>query len=73
MTQEQWKILGDYDGTKKSPASEAYRKAYCDFMYNENNVGNCEECPHGSETWNQYGRPCGQQHCWVAAHCGLIK
>ena len=48
-------------------------KAYLKFMYNEKNAYNCENCPenHGFDSW-EGKKPCGQQRCWVDAHCGNI-
>ena len=53
--------------------NEEVRK-YKEFMFNKENVGNCKECPEnkGMSTWD--GRkPCGQQNCWVKAHCGMLR
>lgn len=43
----------------------AYQEAYVDFMYNEQNIKNCMECP--------YGGNCGQRRCWVIAHLNHTK
>ena len=42
-------------------------KEYKEFMYNEDNICNCEDCPENNEMRGKY--PCGQQSCWVACHC----
>lgn len=57
---------------------EEYRLAYIAWMYKEENLGNCEECPHncrtgdGRKNWRSHSGyvigPCEQQHCWVTAH-----
>ncbi len=45
-------------------------KEYVEFMYNESNEYNCSECPENREYDGfQHRLPCGQQHCWVTAHC----
>ena len=41
------------------------------FLYNADNIGNCEECPYndGYERGAAYiVGPCGQQNCWVSVH-----
>ena len=41
------------------------------FLYNADNIGNCEECPYndGHERGAAYiVGPCGQQNCWVSVH-----
>lgn len=45
-------------------------KNYIDFMCNPDNIHNCEECPanEGFDSW-EGKHPCGQQNCWVIAHC----
>lgn len=45
--------------------TEEERRLYIEFMYNPDNIGNCENCPanDGFE-----GLPCGQQNCWVRIH-----
>lgn len=42
------------------------REEYCDFMFNENNIMNCNECPENQDfdSWENK-LPCGQQNCWV--------
>lgn len=52
----------------------AYRDAYIEFMYNPKNAGRCDDCPEnmGFDPLNSAGYicgPCGQQNCWVDAHC----
>lgn len=50
-------------------------RKYLDFMYNEKNYMNCKECPeniHDNRNSSGFVQPCGQQHCWVAAHCWNI-
>lgn len=44
--------------------------SYVDFMTNVDNVRNCKDCPEnfGFSDW-QGTLPCGQQNCWVTAHC----
>ena len=43
---------------------------YVNFMYNEGNEFNCDECPEnrGFDDW-QDRYPCGQWNCWVTCHC----
>ena len=45
------------------------RKEYCDFMFNENNIMNCNQCPENKDfdSWESK-LPCGQQNCWVYCH-----
>lgn len=43
---------------------------YLAFMYNEDNIHNCSECPENRNEDSWGGKmPCGQQNCWVKAHC----
>lgn len=43
---------------------------YGEFMYNPDNVHNCEECPANNDFDDWQNRlPCGQWHCWVVLHC----
>lgn len=52
-------------------ASKIDVREYSDFMYNPENIYNCAECPErGCGCSNGCGNPCGQQQCWVIAHCG---
>lgn len=53
-----------------------YEEQYKDFMYNPDNVCNCEECPENMDPGTGYSRsefdrrlPCGQTICWVTTHC----
>lgn len=45
-------------------------KEYIEFMYNEDNEYNCDNCPenHNFSSWGD-NLPCGQQNCWVTCHC----
>lgn len=45
------------------------REEYCDFMFNENNIMNCNECPENQDfdSWENK-LPCGHQNCWVYCH-----
>lgn len=49
--------------------TETEKKNYLDFMYNEDNIHNCECCPEnrGFSDW-QRRYPCGQSKCWVEVH-----
>ena len=40
------------------------------FLLNPENIGCCNECPEnkGFSDW-QRRKPCGQQICWIEAHC----
>lgn len=40
---------------------------YCKFMCNPANIHNCDFCPENRDFSGRY--PCGQQNCWVLAHC----
>jgi len=40
---------------------------YGKFMFNPENICKCECCPENSGFDGRY--PCGQQRCWVIAHC----
>lgn len=47
-----------------------YTENYLAFMYNEDNIHNCSECPENRNEDSWGGKlPCGQQNCWVKAHC----
>ena len=40
-----------------------------EFLYNKDNVCNCNECPYNEGFDNWEGKlPCGQQNCWVTVH-----
>ena len=41
-----------------------------DFLHDEDNILNCEECPYnrGFDDF-QHRLPCGQYHCWIDLHC----
>lgn len=65
MNVEQWESLRIND-------PEEYKCAYCAFMYDPANVGCCAVCPenNGQDGGCSFvAGPCGQQHCWVSAHC----
>jgi hypothetical protein len=47
--------------------TEQERKEYTDFMYNEDNVDNCENCP-ANDGFTGEVKPCGQFRCWVLMH-----
>jgi hypothetical protein len=40
------------------------------FMFNPENIYNCDDCPEnrGFDGWENK-KPCGQQVCWVISHC----
>ena len=43
---------------------------YKNFMFNSDNIRNCENCPENRDFDDWQDRlPCGQWHCWVAIHC----
>ena len=46
-----------------------------EFMYNRDNMYNCKNCPYGDDGYSGPGivGPCGQQHCWVWAHCRRLQ
>ena len=46
-----------------------YLEDYCKFMYNKNNLYNCEECPENINFKGVDQEPCGQYRCWVYCHC----
>lgn len=59
----------DWEHLKQCP--EQYKVNYIRFMNDKRNECNCEHCPHrndGFESRYSY-HPCGQQVCWVTAHC----
>lgn len=40
-----------------------------DFLYNPDNIQNCENCPYNEDiSSNNTDNPCGQYHCWVEVH-----
>lgn len=50
---------------------ETVRKVQ-EFLYNEDNIKNCSECPMNfgmEEGSSRIAGPCGQQNCWVEIHC----
>lgn len=49
--------------------NDRYQKEYIEFMHNSENENNCEECPNNNPNVVCIGKPCGQQNCWVRAHC----
>lgn len=60
---EEWEIL-------KKVSPEEYQKEFCNFMFAAINSCNCEYCPYGGLGFE--GKPCGQQNCWVDAHCAAL-
>ena len=68
-TSKEWKAMETWDiaGGLEQPDYIAYHSAYCEFMGNPDNEGDCEHCPHGLDGYRP--RPCGQQNCWVTIHC----
>jgi hypothetical protein len=48
--------------------TEQERQDYIEFMCNEENEYNCDECPENKGCANCFN-PCGQQNCWVTCHC----
>lgn len=63
MSWEEWESLA-----KENP--EDYQRAYADFMFRGGNAQDCANCPYGG--WGMSPRPCGQQTCWVEAHCAAL-
>lgn len=55
----------DYECTQPNKFD---REDYICFMCDPKNSHNCNECPE-RESGCGDGLPCGQQHCWVDAHC----
>jgi len=40
-----------------------------DFLYNRENIRNCENCPYNNDMDDWQDRlPCGQYRCWVEVH-----
>lgn len=39
------------------------------FLYNSDNIENCDTCPYDMNCKGVNQLPCGQYHCWVALHC----
>jgi len=56
----------DYE--QKQPSADAVQR-YREFMFNPDNQHNCSECPERGNNSRDCGLPCGQQCCWVTAHC----
>jgi hypothetical protein len=54
---------------KKDEELKKERDEYCNFMFNEKNIMNCNECPENSDfdSWENK-LPCEQQNCWVYCH-----
>lgn len=54
----------------KMAMTEKQIREYVDFMYNKDNIRNCECCPENRnfDDW-QDRYPCGQWRCWVYIHC----
>lgn len=42
---------------------------YLGFMYNENNIRNCSQCPENRDWDSGNALPCGEYNCWVRLHC----
>ena len=40
-----------------------------EFLYNKDNICNCEHCPYNEGMSHESGNPCGQYNCWVEIHC----
>lgn len=55
----------------KKEEAEKRKEQYIQFMYNKDNILNCEACPenNGMTSAGRIAGPCGQQNCWVAVHC----
>jgi hypothetical protein len=50
------------------------QKEYQKFMFNKDNIFNCDACPENrgfKEGNSRIAGPCGQQNCWVECHCRL--
>lgn len=68
MSPEQWEKLWNED-------PERYKDAYCAFMYDRQNICRCDICPENEGRDGGCGYvdgSCGQQNCWVKAHCHCI-
>lgn len=59
----EWEELAECD-------REEYRQLFNMFMCKEENSHDCEHCPYGG--WELSPLPCGQQNCWVDAHCAAF-
>ena len=60
-----------WGGTKKE-GHKMTTSEYREWMSNQNNVRNCEECPENRDFnsgINGNVLPCGQYNCWVAVAC----
>lgn len=66
MTKEKLDRLNEL--AVKAEITDEYRSLYSEFMHDPSNEGNCDECPERFLTVSAF-RPCGQQRCWVTAHC----
>ena len=61
MTEEEWALTNLASIEKGFKTNEWYLA----FIYNDENISNCEYCPHKNDTSDG----CGQQHCYVKIHC----
>lgn len=56
----------EYDDLVRMYVEVTYERR---FLYDADNIQNCENCPHNIECDGWQGRyPCGQWNCWVALH-----
>jgi len=62
------KIMNHMDYEFTNPTDQELSD-YSGFMCNPDNEYNCNKCPERCSGTNDYGLPCGQQQCWVTAHC----
>lgn len=68
MNPQEWETMRIED-------PEQYKDAYIAFMYDRQNICRCDVCPANqgiSGGCSYVEGPCGQQHCWVKAHCHCI-
>lgn len=69
MTKQEWDELAKRD-------RDEYLKQYRQFMYNEQNYMNCNNCPENIDEVSppfEYRLKCGQYNCWVACHCNSLE
>lgn len=61
---------GDKRYITNSNGKEFTFNEYIDFLFDEENIGECDICPEyrADDGWCG-NHPCGQQHCVVRIHC----
>lgn len=73
MKKEAWDFL--YYFANMTSNHNIYIEQYLGFMGNPDNIHKCWKCPANKgikEGSSHICGPCGQQNCWVRAHCGML-